>query len=84
MGTMPRMTDDRDPRRVPDSSVEYVNGVIIGGEEYGRRYRFYTREGERITPGEQWFSDDAEAVAWFRARYPEHYRQGAEMRCYYD
>jgi hypothetical protein len=58
---------------------EEVNGIIIGPVTFA--YRFYTETDpkEPIT-GFEYFSNDDEAIAWFKENYPEHFKAGAEMR----
>ena len=63
-----------------------VRGIIIGGDD--RRYEFWTEERipwqgifpEMICRGS--FPNDEEAIAWFKEKYPDHFRRGAEMRVY--
>jgi len=66
---------------------EEVNGVIIGGMT--NTYRFWHKV--EIAPGyvidepiggKREFENDAEAIEWFRQKYPAEYAAGAEMRVY--
>lgn len=52
--------------------------VVIGAFTWP--YEFWTRDGKcQISPRRLFESDD-EAEQWFRERYPDEYKRGAEMR----
>lgn len=64
---------------------EEVNGIIIGGMT--QTYQFWHKV--EIAPGyiidepitqKREFETDAEAIDWFRQKYPAEYAAGAEMR----
>ena len=64
---------------------EDVRGVIIGGDTSPYEFwtegpTFYCDHAHRIAKGH--FGSDAEALAWFKANYPDYYAQGAEMRVF--
>ena len=62
-----------------------VSGIVIG--EQLRPYHFYTLpkqslDGSISVIAKNWFENDAQAIEWFRNKYPDQYKAGAEMRCY--
>ncbi len=63
---------------------ESVRGTIVGGEDHigQQRYKFYTLDGKPITYKFYWFNDDTAAEAWFKKTFPEHYKDGVEMRAW--
>ncbi len=64
-----------------DPFVEVVNGFVIGAVT--SRFEFWTLDNaERIDKCDAENSDAA--LAWFKDNYPQHYAQGALMRCYED
>ena len=63
-----------------DWTLETVNGTIIGDTAPHYRYKFYTDDGALIHYDWVHFDDDAQAVEWFKAEYPEHFKRGVEMR----
>ena len=62
--------------------TETVRGTVIGDQAPRFRYRFYTKEGDLIHYDWVHFDDDAQAEAWFKENYPEHYKRGVEMRAW--
>ena len=66
---------------------EEVNGFIVGGMTNTYQFWHDVRLGdgsvinEPIT-GKREFENDAEAIEWFRQKYPAEYAAGAEMRVY--
>lgn len=62
-----------------DPFVEVVNGIVIG--DILTRYEFWSTDNRtRLAQCEA--ATDAEAEQWFRSTHPEHYANGAIMRCY--
>ena len=59
--------------------IEEVRGTVIGS--FYRRYEFWTIEDPRCL-AKKWFVSDDEAEQWFKENYPEHYKNGVEMRCW--
>lgn len=64
-----------------DKMREEVDSRIIGGFDFV--YRFFTRAGRPLTAF-RLFSDDKEAIDWFKENFPDDYKAGAEMRRYYE
>ena len=56
-----------------------VNGTVIGEISLTKHYTFHVA-GECVANTDQ--LNDAVAVAWFKEKWPNHYKAGAEMRCY--
>ena len=63
-----------------DWTTETVNGTIIGDAPPYYRYKFYTDDGALIHYNFVHYETDAEAVAWFKENYPDHFKRGVEMR----
>lgn len=61
--------------------TEDVGGIIIGGDDGRHNYEFW-QDGQPIPQAQHRFAADAEAIAWFRERWPARYAAGAEMRVY--
>jgi len=66
---------------------EEVNGIIIGGMTQTYRFWHDVRLGDGSVinepiAGKRQFESDAEAIEWFRQKYPIEYAAGAEMRVY--
>ena len=59
-----------------------VNGVVIGDITFP--YEFWTIHEpfgqHRID--RNFFQNDEEAIAWFKEKYPDYFKQGIEMRVY--
>ena len=61
--------------------VEVVRGTVIGPMTDEKPYAFFSLEGEQITVG-KWFLTDEEAITWFKRGWPTAFAKGAEMRVY--
>ena len=61
--------------------TEEVRGIVIG--PMTAPYEFWTRATPptRICKAGSFESDD-DAVAWFKERYPDHFKAGVEMRVF--
>jgi hypothetical protein len=54
-------------------------GILIGSD-FRARYKFFTRNGRQFHYRDEYFDSDAEAEAWVREHYPDHYAAGVGMR----
>ena len=52
--------------------------VVIGAFTWP--YEFWARDGKRQIGQRRLFENDDEAEQWVKARYPDEYRAGLEMR----
>ena len=69
---------------------ESVNGTVIGAITWP--YEFWIEEPreeyqtKRGTPGRRvdkgLFTNDDQAIAWFKENYPKEFKYGVEMRCF--
>ena len=64
-------------RRIDCTDV--VNGTVIGEISLTNHYTFHVT-GKCVAYTDQ--LNDAAAIAWFKEKWPNHYKTGAEMRCY--
>jgi hypothetical protein len=70
--------------------IEDIQGTIIGGDSW--KYTFHVTESRQEYQdkhniplrkiAEEYFTNDDQAIAWWKANYGSKYPNGAEMRCY--
>lgn len=62
----------------PSVFDEQVRGIVIGGDG-PTRYQFW-RNGHKLAETDA--ENDDDAIFWFKTRYPNQYKLGAEMRAF--
>ncbi len=58
-----------------------VRGVVIGKVDTKKHYTFYDNNSKMFDSGN--FENDKDAEFYVKEKYPNNYKNGVEMRCFY-